>query len=144
MNLFAGGLLSDPLVQRVGWALVHFLWQGTAVALALAAVLQLVPRRRPQARWAVACAALGLMAVLPFVTACMVSADFPAGRAAGVSRVAGVPAVGGEPAGSQPSVPPTQVPVEGPLVTAAAPSAGLAGAGPGVGSGGSWSGSAIG
>ena len=36
MNALVTGLLSDALVQRIGWALIHFLWQGTAVALLLA------------------------------------------------------------------------------------------------------------
>ena len=32
MNHHIGEILSNPLAQRVGWALVHFLWQGAAVA----------------------------------------------------------------------------------------------------------------
>ena len=59
-------LFSSSAAQRVGWALVHFLWQGTAVALVLAVMLALLRRRSAQARWAVSCATLALMAVLPW------------------------------------------------------------------------------
>jgi Zn-dependent protease with chaperone function len=68
MNTVMLDLLSDPWVQRAGWALVHFVWQGAVVALLLMGVLHLLPRRSPQARWAAACAALALMAALPAVT----------------------------------------------------------------------------
>lgn len=70
-------LLSTPIAQRVGWALLHFLWQGTVVALLLAVLLQLLRRRSPQVRWAASCLALAVMAALPAVTACVVSVDRP-------------------------------------------------------------------
>ena len=82
-------LLSTPTAQRVGWALVHFLWQGTAVALLLAVLLQLLRRRSPQARWAVSCLALAAMAALPAVTACMVSVVLP--EAAPIAEMARLP-----------------------------------------------------
>ena len=31
-------LLEQPLVIRAGWTLVHFLWQGSAIAIVLAVV----------------------------------------------------------------------------------------------------------
>ena len=68
-------LFSSRLAQRIGWALVHFLWQGTVVALVLAAAMRLLRRGSAQARWVAACAALGLMAMLPVVTACTISGD---------------------------------------------------------------------
>jgi len=68
-------VFSSGLAQKVGWALVHFLWQGAAVALMLALMLQLLRRRSPQARWIAACAALGLMAALPVITAFLVSVE---------------------------------------------------------------------
>jgi len=73
MNAAIAGLPSDPWAQRVGWALVHFLWQGAAVALMLAVALRLMRRASPQLRWAAACAALALMAALPVATALLVS-----------------------------------------------------------------------
>jgi ankyrin repeat protein/beta-lactamase regulating signal transducer with metallopeptidase domain len=61
-------LLAQPAMQRLGWALVHFLWQGLGIALLLAAVLMLLRRRPPNARYVAACAALALMLVCPLVT----------------------------------------------------------------------------
>ena len=44
-------LLSQPVVQQIGWVLVHFLWQGVAIALLLACGLHVMRRHSPQARW---------------------------------------------------------------------------------------------
>lgn len=52
----------------LGWALVHFLWQGLLVGLAAALALSLLGNARPQARYAVACAALALCLALPLAT----------------------------------------------------------------------------
>ena len=68
-------LLSSSLAQRVGWALIHFLWQGTLVALLLAVAMQFLRKHSAQVRWLLACIALGLMAVMPVVTAFVVSVD---------------------------------------------------------------------
>jgi beta-lactamase regulating signal transducer with metallopeptidase domain len=66
-------LFSGEAGQRVGWALVHFLWQGAAVALLLAALLRALRQRSAQARWLAACAALGLMVLAPAMTAMVVT-----------------------------------------------------------------------
>ncbi|MBN2582150.1 MAG: M48 family metalloprotease [Planctomycetes bacterium] len=75
-----GGWLSDAIVQRIGWAIIHSLWQGAAVALLLALVLHALRRRGAQARYLAACAALAAMVVLPVVTASLVSPQ-PAAQA---------------------------------------------------------------
>ena len=31
-----GGLMTNPMVVLAGWTLVHFVWQGAAVAILLA------------------------------------------------------------------------------------------------------------
>jgi beta-lactamase regulating signal transducer with metallopeptidase domain len=61
-------LLGQPLVHRLGWTLLHFLWQGAAVALLLAGVLFLLRRRSASARYLAACTGLALMALLPVLT----------------------------------------------------------------------------
>ena len=33
------GLLAEPALLRLGWVLVHFVWQGAAVTVLLAALL---------------------------------------------------------------------------------------------------------
>ena len=58
--------LSPSVMHSLGWALLHFLWQGTAVA-ALAAVLMTLCRRA-SARYAVAVCALVLMLAAPVAT----------------------------------------------------------------------------
>lgn len=58
----------NPLVQRLGWALVHSLWQGAAAWLALQMALTALRRRSAQARYVVACVALAVATVAPWVT----------------------------------------------------------------------------
>jgi beta-lactamase regulating signal transducer with metallopeptidase domain len=54
-------LLTGPLAQAVGWALLHLLWQATIVAGILAAVLALMSRQTASARYVVSCGALALV-----------------------------------------------------------------------------------
>jgi bla regulator protein blaR1 len=56
------------IAHAAGWTLLHFLWQGTLVAIILACVLALLTGRSAQPRYLAACAALVLMAVLPLIT----------------------------------------------------------------------------
>jgi beta-lactamase regulating signal transducer with metallopeptidase domain len=53
--------LSRQETVALGWTLLHFCWQGTAVAVAYAAVDRLTSRTQSQVRYAVALAALMLM-----------------------------------------------------------------------------------
>ncbi len=62
-------LLAQPAVQAVGWALLHFIWQGTLVALLAAAALVALRRSAPDVRYVVATIALSLMLTMPVVTA---------------------------------------------------------------------------
>jgi beta-lactamase regulating signal transducer with metallopeptidase domain len=61
--------LSQLWVQRLGWTLVHFLWQGAAIALLYAALRRALGRSlSAQGRYALACLALGTMAAAPPLT----------------------------------------------------------------------------
>ncbi|WNG19859.1 M56 family metallopeptidase [Cystobacter fuscus] len=60
--------MSTLVWQSLGWALLHLLWQGTLVAVALAVALQVVDRRAASPRYLLACGALALMLVLPVLT----------------------------------------------------------------------------
>ena len=62
-------ILTGPLAQAIGWALLHLLWQATIVAGILAAVLALIPRKSANARYAAACGALGIVFLLFVATA---------------------------------------------------------------------------
>jgi beta-lactamase regulating signal transducer with metallopeptidase domain len=60
-------LLDTPLVQSIGWALIHFIWQGTAIGLATALALRLLAGARPTMRYAVGCFSLVFMLIVPVV-----------------------------------------------------------------------------
>lgn len=57
--------LLPQVVPALAMALLHFLWQGAAVGALAWLSLSLLRRARPQARYAVACAALLLCVLLP-------------------------------------------------------------------------------
>ncbi|MFI5380219.1 MAG: M56 family metallopeptidase, partial [Tepidisphaerales bacterium] len=72
MNNLITGFLSSPWALRIGWMLVHSLWQGTIVAFLLGLTLRLLRDRSSQSRWLAACIALAAMAILPVLTAFLV------------------------------------------------------------------------
>jgi uncharacterized protein (TIGR03435 family) len=62
-------LSSQPWVERLGWTLVHFLWQGLSIALLYEAARRGVTRKwTPNARYLFACVALAAMSASPLVT----------------------------------------------------------------------------
>jgi len=67
-----GSLSAQDVAWRMGWALVHFVWQGAGVAVITAVALRLLKNRSPNARYATACAAMLLLAALPVATAMLV------------------------------------------------------------------------
>lgn len=67
-------LLSDqPWVERLGWTLAHFLWQGIVIAIAYATARRMV--RRPQGRYVLACVTLGVLLAAPVVTFSVLTPD---------------------------------------------------------------------
>ena len=63
-------VFDNPAVLKVGWALLHFLWQGTLIALVLKGALMLVEQRSSRLRYALALACLFLMAASPVFLLC--------------------------------------------------------------------------
>jgi len=62
-------LSSQPWVERLGWTLVHFLWQGLAIAVLYAAARRgIAGKASPNARYLLACAALAAMMAAPLAT----------------------------------------------------------------------------
>lgn len=61
-------ILSYQLVYKLGWTLLHLLWQAGVVALLLAILLRLLRRASANLRYIVACTALALVVILPVVT----------------------------------------------------------------------------
>jgi len=58
-----------PLLQTAGWTLIHFIWQGAAIAGGASALLTLTRRRSASVRYVIACASLAAMLAAPLVTA---------------------------------------------------------------------------
>lgn len=58
--------ITPGTLQSLGWALVHFLWQGTALAAFAAVAMALF--RRPSVRYLIGVGALALMFVAPVAT----------------------------------------------------------------------------
>lgn len=65
-------MATNAWIEAIGWALVHSIWQGAALAGALAILLGLLRRSRPQVRYLLACLTLALMLLLPAATAVQV------------------------------------------------------------------------
>ena len=75
------------MVDAMGWTLLHFCWQGAAVAVALWCALGLIPARMSRARYGAACFSLALMVALPVATFARLAAEeMAAGRARRRSR----------------------------------------------------------
>ena len=64
-----GEMLSGmPAVQALGWALLHFLWQGAVIAALVGVLLALMRRFDAGSRYVVCCAGMLLMVVTPIAT----------------------------------------------------------------------------
>jgi beta-lactamase regulating signal transducer with metallopeptidase domain len=62
-------LLNQPWAERLGWTLLHFLWQGTLLAALYALARTLVGGRiAARGRYAIACASLAAMTAAPACT----------------------------------------------------------------------------
>ncbi len=72
------------IIEVLGWALIHFTWQGTLVALSLAGVLRLLRGASTNARYAAACVALLLMSSLPLFTLTIIGLSTPDKTATGL------------------------------------------------------------
>ena len=73
-------IISQQVIQKLGWTLIHFLWQGTVIALLLAILLKLLHKSTPNLRYIVACSVLGIVALLPVITMQLVSISPNAGH----------------------------------------------------------------
>ncbi|WP_400193770.1 M56 family metallopeptidase [Hymenobacter sp. B81] len=101
-------LLTPALVRAVGYTILHSLWQGAVVALALAGLLLLLRRHSARVRYSVTAAALGLLLLLAGVTFLRYYLTAPvaivtaAGQAQLSAAVAPVAAVASSPAAAHP------------------------------------------
>jgi len=60
--------LNSPLIYSIALTLIHFLWQGVLIALALKTVLIFTSNKKSQLRYAFSSAAMVLNLILPIIT----------------------------------------------------------------------------
>jgi beta-lactamase regulating signal transducer with metallopeptidase domain/uncharacterized protein involved in exopolysaccharide biosynthesis len=60
--------MNDSIAHRLGWALLHSIWQGALAAIVLAVLHSALRRRSANARYLVACAMLCAVAAAPVIT----------------------------------------------------------------------------
>ena len=83
-------LLSSPVAYRLGWTLVHSLWEAAAVGILAWIVLAMLRRRSPQVRYVTASAAMATILLLTVATCLVVEA--PEAKAPPSATVSAVPA----------------------------------------------------
>jgi len=74
-------LLSQQMIERLGWTLIHFVWQAAVVTLLLAVVLRCLRRSSSNVRYIASCLALALIVALPLVTMSFVEVSRPVAEA---------------------------------------------------------------
>jgi HEAT repeat protein/beta-lactamase regulating signal transducer with metallopeptidase domain len=96
-------------IEVLGWALIHFTWQGTLVALSLAGVLRMLRGSSTNTRYAAACVALLLMSSLPLFTIAIIGHSTLDKTASGPPpQLAARPASQPQPVEIEPAIVPTQ------------------------------------
>lgn len=68
-------ILSQQIVQKLGWTLLHFVWQAAVVVLILAFLLWLLRKSTANLRYTISCSALALVVLLPVITIRLVPAS---------------------------------------------------------------------
>jgi beta-lactamase regulating signal transducer with metallopeptidase domain len=68
MNTIASFPLSDPMIQRIAWTLIHFVWQGLAIAFLLIVAVRIAQVRRSSWRYACSLSALVVMVAMAVIT----------------------------------------------------------------------------
>jgi len=66
-------IFQAEIIQRLGWTLVHFVWQATAIGLILAIILKLLHKSSANIRYIIACIVLALIVLIPAVTIMMIN-----------------------------------------------------------------------
>jgi beta-lactamase regulating signal transducer with metallopeptidase domain len=66
-------LLAKPVIQALGWALLHFIWQGAIIAALYAIAKVFLRKRMANIRYAAACSALALMLAAPVISLLIIS-----------------------------------------------------------------------
>jgi len=70
-------ILSQEIIQKLGWTLLHFIWQAAVVALLLAILLRVLRKSTANLRYIIASLALALIVLLPVITIKLVPVSVP-------------------------------------------------------------------
>lgn len=84
--------LSPLVIERLGWTLVHFAWQGALIGLGTLAVLRVVRGARPHVRYVITCVSLALMVAAPLTTFVTLSGSGQAGLGESATLASGASA----------------------------------------------------
>jgi beta-lactamase regulating signal transducer with metallopeptidase domain len=90
-EFYAADFLNSPWVDRMGWTLVHSLWQIALVTSVFAVAMFVLRRRSARARDIAGCVALLAMLALPLGTAVLLLIDAPSPVVAYVEHSASPP-----------------------------------------------------
>lgn len=82
-------LIVHPLIERLGWTLLHSLWQGALIVMVYALLRVLLRERSPESRYALALTTFVLLALAPVVTFVWIG-DAASVAAGGVAATAAV------------------------------------------------------
>ncbi len=77
-----------PMVQALGWALIHFIWQGATIGALFAAGRLLLRHARPQSRYLLGLGCMLLLLVAPIVTFTSLYQQAPAPSVAATAAAA--------------------------------------------------------
>jgi prepilin-type processing-associated H-X9-DG protein len=69
--------ISYEVVQKIGWVLLHFIWQAAVIAMVMAVILRIMRRFSANLRYIVACLTLLIIVVLPFITMQFIKVSTP-------------------------------------------------------------------
>lgn len=84
---------SHQAIERLGWTLIHFVWQAAAIALLLAVALHLLREVSSKVRYAISCLALALIVALPIATIQFIEVSGPLAEVAPLPAHPAFPAV---------------------------------------------------
>jgi len=70
-------ILSQQMIQKLGWTLIHFLWQAILVALVLAILLRELRKSNANLRYMIICMSLALIVLMPVATIQLVRVSAP-------------------------------------------------------------------
>ena len=84
-------MMNQPLIHRLGWGLLHSLWQGALIGVVFGALRFALRRRSANLRYMIGCLGLAVLLIAPVVTVFVGSIPSPqAGHAVSASAPASV------------------------------------------------------